>query len=190
MRKTRRNVFYKRKRQGKTDYKQRLGLLKSGMKRLVIRTSNLNTMLQVVEYHEDGDKILASASTKDLKKLGWKFSSSSVPAAYLAGLLCAKKAKNAKEAILDASPFAGLTKGCKIYSALKGAIDGGLKINASKEIFPSEDRIKGKHIAEFAKSIAGTDKYNKQFALCLKQGAKPEDFVKYFDEIKAKIMGM
>jgi len=190
MRKTRRTVFFRRKRQGKTDYKKRLGMLKSGKHRLVIRKSLMNTYVQVVEYDPDGDKVIAAASTKELKKLGWKFATSSVPAAYLAGLLCAKKAKLSKEAILDAPPFAGLAKGCRIYSALKGAIDGGLKVNASEEIFPSQDRITGKHIAEFAKSIAGSEKYSRQFSQCLKQGVKPEDFVKYFDEIKSKIAGL
>ncbi|MBW3012178.1 50S ribosomal protein L18 [Candidatus Woesearchaeota archaeon] len=189
MRKTRRNVSFRRKLQGKTNYRKRLALLKSGQHRLVVRTSIHNTYVQLVEYQPEGDKIVVSADTKQLAKLGWKFSGSSVPAAYLAGLMCAKKSKGVKQAVLDAGP-ASLTKGCRIYAALKGAIDGGLEISASEEVFPSEDRITGKHIEDYAKSIAGTDKYNKIFSLYLKQGAKPEEFVKAFGSIKSKIEGL
>ena len=119
-------VQYKRKKEGKTDYKQRILLLKSRKLRLVIRKSLNNILLQIIEYSPDGDKILISTHSNQLKKFNWKFHRSNMPSAYLTGLLCGMKAKFKKihEAVLDI----GLSKNVKktaIYAALKGAIDAG-----------------------------------------------------------------
>jgi len=140
-------VEYKRKREGKTDYKIRLKLLTSKKPRLVIRKSLKNIIAQITLYDQKGDKVVTSAHTNELKKLGWKFSRSNLPAAYLLGKLIGKKAisKNIKEAILDIG-LSPSVKGSIFYAVLKGAVDSGLKIPCSKEILPSEDRIKGKHI--------------------------------------------
>lgn len=35
---------------------------------------------------------------------------------------------------------------------MKGAVDSGLEIPHSKEIFPSEDRLTGKHIDKYRKT--------------------------------------
>ncbi len=146
-------VPYKRKKEGKTDYKQRILLLKSRKLRLVIRKSLNNILLQIIEYSPDGDKILISTHSNQLKKFDWKFHKSNIPSAYLTGLLCGMKAKSKKiyEAVLDI----GLSRNVKktaIFAALKGVIDAGLKVSASEEVFPSEDRISGKHIADYKKN--------------------------------------
>ncbi len=57
-----------------------------------------------------------------------------------------KKAKGAEESMEMGSYTP--TKGCKLYGILKGAIDGGLKIAASEQSLPSEERINGAHINE------------------------------------------
>lgn len=139
---------YKRKLEGKTDYKRRLRLIASGKPRFVVRSSLKNILIQVIEYHPDGDKIIASSSTPELKKkYGWKGNGRNTPAAYLTGMLAAKKAtaKKIKEAILDIGLRSPI-KGSIDYAALKGAVDGGLAIPHSKEVLPSEKRIKGEHI--------------------------------------------
>ncbi|MCF7871827.1 50S ribosomal protein L18 [Candidatus Woesearchaeota archaeon] len=155
--KTTYTVQYRRKRNGKTNYKRRLELLKGRQKRLIVRRTNTQIIMQIATYNPDGDKILLTTGSADLKKTGWKHDTKTLPAAYLTGLILAKEAQKHQitEAILDLG-LQTPKKGNRIYSALKGAIDGGLKIPASKEIFPSEDRITGKHIAqhnEKAKSI-------------------------------------
>ena len=144
---TRRTIPYRRKREGKTNYKKRLEMLKSRKNRLVIRKTNKHIVAQIANYHPDGDKIVAGVSSKQLESHGWKHSTKNLPASYLTGLLLAKKAKAAGvgSAVLDL----GLQtphKGSRLYAALKGAIDGGLDIPASEEVFPSEDRLKGGHI--------------------------------------------
>lgn len=145
MKHTKRVIHFRRKREGRTDYRARLSLLKSKLPRLVVRKSNKNMMLQVINYQPDGDKVLATALSVNLKDQGWKHSTSSIPAAYLTGLMLAKKLKLKDEIIVDI----GLQvhkKGSRIYAAVKGALDGGLKIRCSEDIFPSEDRLSGKHI--------------------------------------------
>ena len=61
-------VKHKRRRQGRTDYKLRFGLIKSGKTRIVIRKSLNNTSIQFVDYIVNGDKVLVSSHTKELAK--------------------------------------------------------------------------------------------------------------------------
>ena len=140
---------HKRRRKKKTDYKLRLSLLKSGKHRLVVRKSNNFIIGQVIKYEKDGDKTVVSAHSKMLKKLGWKNSCKNLPAAYLTGLILGRKAKENKinDAVLDLG-LQTSTKGNKLYALLKGAIDGGLNVNCSKDVIPSNERIMGKHISE------------------------------------------
>lgn len=183
-------VNYRRKREGKTDYRLRLRLIASGKPRLTIRRTDKHIIVQVIEFHPDGDKVIAGASTHDLSKYGWKSHTKNLPASYLAGLLCGTKAKHLKvtEAITDL----GLNKSIKggiLYAALKGAVDAGLKVPYSKEIVPTEDRITGKHIAEYAKLLSKDKaKYAKQFSKYIKSNIKPEEINKDFENTKSKIL--
>lgn len=182
---------FKRRQEGRTDYRKRLSLLKSRKLRLVVRKSLKNIRVQLAEYAPAGDKIIATAFSTELKKLGWGFSCSNIPAAYLTGLLCGVRAVKTgkKEAVLDL----GLdepTKNCKLYSALKGAVDAGMDIPHSKEILPTEDKIKGAHISAYATLL----KKNKsgsahQFSAYAKNRQEPENIQKSFEQIKIKIIG-
>ena len=139
---------YRRKRQGKTDYRSRLKQVISGRTRLVVRLSSKNVYAQLVQFNQDGDKILASAATNELKKkYGWKGARRNIPASYLIGLLIGMKAKtkSIKEAILDIGMRSPI-KGSNVYGVLKGALEAGLQIPHSAEVLPSDERIKGKHI--------------------------------------------
>jgi large subunit ribosomal protein L18 len=147
-----RTVPYRRRRENKTDYKSRMGLLKSKEIRFVVRKSLKNLIVQAVQYKSDGDKILFTVSSKELEKMGWKNSRSNVPSAYLVGLLAGKKSQSLKinKGILDLGVNASI-KGSRIYAALKGLLDSGLNIPCSDKNFPTEDRILGKHIQEYKK---------------------------------------
>ncbi|MEM5790957.1 MAG: 50S ribosomal protein L18 [Candidatus Aenigmatarchaeota archaeon] len=157
-------IQFKRRREGKTDYKRRLKLLSSKKPRLVVRKSLKYIRAQIIEFDKKGDKTIASAFSKELEKFGWKYSFKNLPASYLTGLLIGKRAieKGVKEAILDIGLYPS-TKGSKIYACGKGALDAGLKIPIKEEILPSEERIKGEHIVK--------------------------DLPKTFEEIKKKILG-
>ncbi len=142
-------VSFRRRRESKTDYVKRLALLKSEKPRLVVRKTNNSTIAEVVAYSPKGDVVRAFFSSAGLTKLGWKGHTGNIPAAYLAGYVCAKKALKAevKEAVLDIG-LASPVHGSRVFAALKGAIDAGLGIPADKKVFPGDERVSGKHINE------------------------------------------
>jgi len=145
------NVHYRRKREGKTDFRKRLDLLKSGEIRLVVRPSNKHMLAQLVEYSESGDKVLACANSKELSEFGWAYVTSNIPAAYLTGLLCGVRGKGKKvaSAILD-NGLQTSVKGSRVFASLKGCIDSGIKVPVEDKILPDESRISGQHIAAYA----------------------------------------
>ena len=159
---------FKRRRLGKTNYRKRLKLLLSGKPRLVVRRSLKYIRAQIVEYSKEGDKTIASAESRELKKMGWNFACDNIPAAYLTGLLIGKRAleKGVKEAVLDMGLYSS-TKGNRIYALVKGATEVGLKVPGDEGMFPSDERIRGEHIAK-------NDKF--------------KELPKIFEEIKKKVV--
>ena len=150
----------RRRREGKTDYRKRLALIKSKTTRIVIRKSINNTTIQFVNYKEKGDNIIATATSKELvKKYNWNYSTSITPAAYLTGLLAGKRAKEQgiKECILDIGRYVPV-KGSKVFAGLKGVIDAGIDCPYSKEKIPSEERITGQHLDKNIKNNLNTIK--------------------------------
>ena len=181
-------VPLKRKREGKTDYKARLKILSSKKIRLTIRKKLNIIIAQLIEYSPDGDKVIVSATTSDLRKLGWGYHINNLPSSYLVGYLLGHKAQShkIKSAILDMGLHSSL-KGSSLYATLKGAIDSGLEIPVNEEVLPSEDRIKGKHIQEYALKMGNSEKYKKQFSRYVKQNVKPEEIGKNLELTKKKI---
>lgn len=139
---------FKRRKEGKTDYQKRLRLLKSGKPRLVVRRSLKYITAQITEFDKRGDKVLLSATSKELKKLGWNFACDSLPAAYLTGLLIGKKSldKKINDVVLNSGLYPSV-KGSRIYAVVKGVKDAGLNVPVDENILPSDERIKGEHIA-------------------------------------------
>jgi large subunit ribosomal protein L18 len=137
----------KRKRLGKTDYPLRFRLLSSGEPRLVVRKTLRNVYSQIISYDKHGDRVVASATSHELKQFGLSTSGRTVCAAYLVGYLLGMKAKrkDVPSAILDMG-FYRKTKGSVIFACVKGVIDAGVRVPHSKEVFPSDDRIRGKHL--------------------------------------------
>ena len=145
-------VKFRRRREGKTNYYRRRRLLLSRLPRLVVRKTNTNTIVQLVNASVVGDTTVASAISTELGNHGWTAGTGNIPAAYLTGFLAGLRAKSrgVKEAILDV----GLNppvKGSRVYAALKGAIDAGLDISHGKIDIPDQF-ISGQHIADWAKS--------------------------------------
>ncbi len=156
---------YRRRLQGKTNYKKRLKLLKSRKLRLVIRRTNKYIIMQIAQFTDKGDKILYYVNSRELAKYGWNLSFKNTPAAYLTGLLLGKKInKKVKEAILD---IGVQEKGERLFAALKGVVDSGLNIPHSNERFPDGERISGKHIEQYFNKI--NDKSGNQFLKYKKQ---------------------
>lgn len=181
-------MMQKRKREARTDYRARLKMLGSGKLRLVARISSKNILMQIVKYEISGDIVLVSAHSNELKKYNWNYSKSNICSAYLVGLLIAIKAKkkNINEVIFDCG-LRRAVKGGVLFATLKGAVDGGLDIPHNEEAFPADDRISGKHIAEYAKSLP-REEYSKIFSKYLKSNAKPEEIQKHFLAAKENIL--
>lgn len=155
-------VKFRRKREGRTNYKKRLVYLKSEQPRLVVRKTNKQVILQLVNYHPDGDKVVVTVTSNMLSEFGWKYSYNSIPACYLAGFLVAKKAKavGIKNAVVDFGLHTNAS-GSRMYAVLKGANEAGLEIPCDESVYPSDERINGSHIAAHFKDAEDASLYSK-----------------------------
>ncbi len=182
----------RRRREGVTDYRSRKRAITSKGVLLVVRISNKNVSAQFTQPRVDGDIVVASAHSRELTKLGWHGSLKSTPACYLLGILAGKKAlsKGVKEAFLynGLDPF---VRGGRMVALAKGVVDAGVNVPIGEEALPSQDRLMGKSISEYAAKLSSESKeaYQKTFASLLKAGFKPEDYPSYFEKTKAAIIG-
>jgi len=183
-------VVFRRRRQKRTDYKMRKAMIVSKAPRLVVRGTLAHMNLQIAEALLEGDKMLVSANSKRLVSFGWKAPSGNIPAAYLTGYLLGKKALAAglEEAILDVG-LTSTTTGARLFAALKGVIDAGLVVPHGEDILPSDQRIKGEHIAQYATKIheSDSDLYDRMYSQYLSRGLRPEELPEHFTGIKAAI---
>lgn len=153
-------VPFRRRREGKTDYRRRLKLLYNRKPRVVVRKSNKLIRMQLVLFDQVGDKTVVSSMSSELKKFGYDGGTSNIPAAYLTGLLLGKKAKEAgfDEAILDTGLKTPI-HASKEYAALKGVVNSGMSIPHDPAVFPGDERIKGEHIANFKHDSSIVDNF-------------------------------
>jgi large subunit ribosomal protein L5e len=91
-------VKFRRRREGKTDYRQRKRLCaqdknkyQSPKYRLVVRFTNRKVICQIAYSLVDGDRILASAESSELPRYGLKVGLKNYAAAYCTGLLVARR---------------------------------------------------------------------------------------------------
>lgn len=141
-------VKFRRRREGKTDYRVRLRLLKSGQSRAVVRCSSRRVRVSIVDFDPAGDRVVASADSAELGGIAFPSSSfASTPAAYLTGYLAGLRAKGAgtSDAVLDVG-LRRPTPGGRLAAALKGLLDSGLDVPHGEKGFPSAERINGAHL--------------------------------------------
>ena len=184
------NLRFRRRREGRTNYRKRRRLVTSGIPRFVVRPSNKHLTAQVIEAKVEGDRVLASAHSSELKEFGWKGSCGNLPAAYLTGLLAGRRAKagGISEAILDIGVHAR-GPGSRIFAAAKGALNAGLAIPHDEKAVPSQERLRGQHVVEYSKHLSSEpESYKRFFSRYLKQKLKPEELSGHFSEIEARII--
>jgi len=147
--KNKNRVFrFNRRIRGQTNYALRLKLLKSKMLRVVIRKSNSGINVQLVKYESSGDNVIVGARAMDLIKLNYTLNTGNIVASYLTGYLVAKKAKLKginEDCIVDLG-LQNAYYGSRLFAAVKGLMDGGLKVRVSEKVFPTEERLKGEHL--------------------------------------------
>jgi len=91
-------VKFRRRREGKTDYRQRKRLCcqdknkyQTPKYRLVVRFTNKQVICQIAYALVDGDRILAQASSSELPRYGLEAGLKNYAAAYCTGLLVARR---------------------------------------------------------------------------------------------------
>jgi large subunit ribosomal protein L18 len=170
----------RRRREARTDYHQRLRLLKSGKPRLVARKSNRQVRAQLVTTGPDGDRTVAAAESNDLAEYGWEAPTGNMPAAYLTGLLAGLRALEAglEEAVLDIG-LNSPTPGSKVFAVQEGAIDAGLEVPHNDEVLADWSRTRGEHIAEYAESL-DEELYSGNF--------DATDLPAHFDELRERLL--
>ena len=182
---------FRRRKEGKTDYKSRKALVLSKLPRLIVRPTLKHTIAQVVKAKTNGDVVIASAHSQDLKRtFGWQGSCKNLPAAYLTGLLCGYRAiaHGARKAVLDIG-LQRPSQGSRVFAVLKGALDAGMLIPHEKKILPTEKRIGGEHVVDYAnKLLSNSEIYQKTFSKQLSKGLRPEQLSEHFSLIKEKVI--
>eukprot|EP01098_Paradermamoeba_levis_P016463 TRINITY_DN88_c0_g2_i1.p1 TRINITY_DN88_c0_g2~~TRINITY_DN88_c0_g2_i1.p1 ORF type:complete len:297 (-),score=113.59 TRINITY_DN88_c0_g2_i1:66-956(-) len=91
-------VKFRRRREGKTDYQARKGLIlqdknkyNSPKYRFIVRITNSDVITQIAYAKISGDVILAAAYSHELPNYGVKLGLTNYSAAYATGLLCARR---------------------------------------------------------------------------------------------------
>jgi len=230
-------VKFRRRREGKTDYRARLRLVAQDKNkyntpkyRLVVRFSNKNISCQIAYARIEGDVIVSAAYSHELPRYGVKVGLTNYSAAYCTGLLLARRLLkkfnldsiyqgaekcdgedyNVEKEDDKSAPFrcyldVGLCRtstGARVFGALKGALDGGLDIPHNTKRFPGYDkaskeynaevhrnRILGKHVADYMKSLSEEDDqaYKRQFAQFDAAGIKADGLENMYKKAHAAI---
>lgn len=91
-------VKFRRRRAGKTDYRQRRALVIQDKNkymtpkyRFVVRFTNKTVICQIIYTDLKGDKVLAAAYSSELPRYGLQTGLKNYAAAYCTGLLCARR---------------------------------------------------------------------------------------------------
>jgi large subunit ribosomal protein L18 len=183
-------VPFRRRREGKTNYRSRRALVLSRVPRLVVRLTLKHVIVQVIEAEAVGDRVVVSAHSRELAKTyGWLSNGGNVPSAYLTGLLCGFKAmaNGVEKVFLDIGLHIP-SKGTRIFAALKGVLDAGVEVPHNEDILPDESRISGKHIADYGSHLASDPEvYQQKFSKFLSRGSRPEELSEHFSAVKDKI---
>jgi large subunit ribosomal protein L18 len=143
-------VPFRRRREGRTDYRVRSKLLRSGKPRVVVRKTLNQTIVQFISPDvAGGDRVLVTAQSLELKEHGWSSGTGNLPAAYLTGFLAGRRAasQGLKEAVLDLGRQRP-AQGGRLFAALQGLLDSGVAVPHSADVLPGKERLRGAHIGE------------------------------------------
>ncbi len=184
-------VPFRRRKEGKTDYRSRRALVSSRLPRLVVRRTLRHMIVQIVKAEAIGDKVVVSAHSRELaKNFGWQGDCGNTPAAYLTGLLCGFKA--IVQGVKRTVPDIGLhspSRGSRVFAALKGIIDAGVTVPHREDMLPAENRISGKHIADYANQISpDSETYQRKFSKYLLRKMRPEQLSEHFYLTKKRVV--
>jgi len=231
---------YRRRREGKTDYRARKRLITQDKNkfntpkyRMIVRISNRYVTCQIAHSTIKGDMILCQAHSKELLKYGLpgQFGLKNWTACYATGLLLARRVlkklgldeiyQGQEEADgedtcvedVDDKPrafsvcldvgLATTSTGARVFGALKGALDGGLRIPHSVRRWPACEKdtldaellrkyIFAGHVGEYMEVMEEDDEegYKAMFAKYLENEVTAESmedtWAEVYKQIRAK----
>ncbi|GMP78811.1 hypothetical protein CsSME_00034605 [Camellia sinensis var. sinensis] len=190
-------VKFKRRREGKTDYRARIRLINQDKNkyntpkyRFVVRFTNKDIIAQIISASIAGDMVLASAYAHELPRYGLEVGLTNYAAAYCTGLLLARRVLKKLE--MD-DEYEG---------NVEGALDGGLDIPHSDKRFSgfSKDSkqldaevhrkyIYGGHVAAYMKILMEDEpeKYQSHFVEYIKRGIEPDGIEELYKKVHTAI---
>ncbi|THU59597.1 hypothetical protein C4D60_Mb07t03770 [Musa balbisiana] len=190
-------VKYKRRREGKTDYRARIRLINQDKNkyntpkyRFVVRFTNKDIAAQIISASIAGDLVLASAYAHELPHYGLEVGLTNYAAAYCTGLLLARRVLKMLE--MDE----------EYQGNVEGALDGGLDIPHSDKRFAGFKKdekqldaevhrkyIFGGHVASYMKTLMEDEpeKYQAHFSEYIKRGIEPDDMEEMYKKVHAAI---
>jgi len=203
--------------------------------RLVVRLTNKRFICQIVYSTIQGDRTVCEATSKELEKYEVPVGHTNYAAGYATGLLIARRCltkmgladdfvgveeADAEEfhiedegsdrrpfkVFLDVGPIRTI-QGSRIFSVLKGAVDGGLHVPHSIRKFPGYvdpeekggeaqydtsahlERILGGHVSEYMSMLEEEDqeRYKVQFAKFIENDIGADDLEDMYKECHKKI---
>eukprot|EP01105_Mastigella_eilhardi_P027824 TRINITY_DN8805_c2_g1_i1.p2 TRINITY_DN8805_c2_g1~~TRINITY_DN8805_c2_g1_i1.p2 ORF type:complete len:344 (-),score=112.41 TRINITY_DN8805_c2_g1_i1:582-1544(-) len=191
--------------------------------RLIVRFTNQDIVCQIAYSTITGDFITAAAYSHELPRYGITLGLTNYAATYATGLLLARrvltklnlnqkfqgkqddvsvdytvkskyKGRNPFTCLLDVG-LARTTTGCRVFAALKGMCDGGVRVPHSESRFIGYKNgtldgevlrkyIYGGHVAAYMSLLLKKNpaKYDTQFSRYKKAGIKPADLEKIYTE--------
>jgi enoyl-CoA hydratase/carnithine racemase len=92
--------------------------------------------------------------------------------------------------MLTRMPFGEVMRMSLTGNAERITADSALRMGLVSEVVPSEERIRGEHIARYAEMLAtqNPELYERRFSVYLKMGLDPRELPKHFEEVKARIL--
>jgi large subunit ribosomal protein L18 len=180
--------IFRRRREGKTNYHRRKVVVASRRPFITVFVSNRNISAQLHAPNKAGDVVLAQANSRELLAYGWLASRKSTPAAYLVGYLLGLRA--VKAGVSGAVLYTGVkpfVRGSRIAAVVAGARDAGLEVPASDDVLPDASRLRGEHVAEYARSLRDSGAYEQRFSGYARSGFDPSEYPKLVEEVKAKL---
>ncbi|GAU33648.1 hypothetical protein TSUD_310560 [Trifolium subterraneum] len=195
-------VKFKRRREGKTDYRARIRLINQDKNkyntpkyRFVVRFTNKDIVAQIVSASIAGDIVLAAAYAHELPHFGLEVGLTNYAAAYCTGLLLARRVLKTLE--MDE----------EYEGNVEGALDGGLDIPHSDKRFAGFDKEKkeldaevhrkyifGGHVAAYMKASSNItliedepEKYQTHFSEYIKRGIEADGIEELYKKVHAAI---
>ncbi|KAG5394675.1 hypothetical protein IGI04_024638 [Brassica rapa subsp. trilocularis] len=203
-------VKFRRRRDGKTDYRARIRLINQDKNkfntpkyRYVVRFTNKDIVAQIVSATITGDIVLASAYAHELPRYGLKAGLTNYAAAYCTSLLLARRVLQMLEMDAEYEGNAEIRLILNKYdNESVGALDGGLDIPHSDKRFAGFNKegknldaevhrkyIYGGHVADYMKLLMEDEpeKYQSHFSNYLKKDLAPENMEEMYKNVHAAI---